>query len=258
MTNAMDMMLNDLEALLVLKLADDKLFLGHIQSDWTGLGPILEEDIASSSMAQDDLSHALVLYEYLGSRFSIDPDVLAYERLPSQYLCCDLVTVPDDFDWAKALIRRWFFAHYAAPVLDQLALFNDSDLVERCRRLRAEESLHISYLNDWMQRLSSGSKEAIVRLQNAIDFMSDDARMLFELPGMILNVDRPSFDGREELFNEWSSSTHEILSTTNLKTNITLPTTTVKGGRNGVHADHFIAQLTEMNEVRCKDPGAAW
>ncbi|MDG2201686.1 MAG: phenylacetate-CoA oxygenase subunit PaaI, partial [Phycisphaerales bacterium] len=59
---AMQDMMKDQDANLVLSLADDLLMLGHVQGDWTGLGPILEEDIASSSMSQDDLSHALVLY----------------------------------------------------------------------------------------------------------------------------------------------------------------------------------------------------
>lgn len=39
-------------------LADDELILGHRNSEWTGLGPILEEDIAFSSMAQDKIGHA--------------------------------------------------------------------------------------------------------------------------------------------------------------------------------------------------------
>ena len=95
-----DMLTNQL-ANIVLMHADDKLMLGHIQSDWTGLAPILEEDIAASAMAQDDLSHALVLYEFLGARFNLDPDAIAFDRDPCDYRCCDLVTIPDDFDWAR-------------------------------------------------------------------------------------------------------------------------------------------------------------
>ena len=35
---------------LLYKMADDLLVIGHRNSEWTGLGPILEEDIAFSSM----------------------------------------------------------------------------------------------------------------------------------------------------------------------------------------------------------------
>ena len=36
---------------LIFRMADDELILGHRNSEWTALGPILEEDIAFSSMA---------------------------------------------------------------------------------------------------------------------------------------------------------------------------------------------------------------
>ena len=41
---------------LLLSLADDKFILGHRNADWTGLAPLLEEDIAFSSIAQDEPS----------------------------------------------------------------------------------------------------------------------------------------------------------------------------------------------------------
>ena len=50
---------------LVFRIADDHLILGHRNSEWTGLGPILEEDIAFSSMAQDKLGQAQALYQIL-------------------------------------------------------------------------------------------------------------------------------------------------------------------------------------------------
>ena len=49
----------------LLQIADDQLVMGHRNSEWTGLGPILEEDIAFSSVAQDQVGHALAFYEYL-------------------------------------------------------------------------------------------------------------------------------------------------------------------------------------------------
>ena len=40
------------------KIADDQLILGHRNSEWTGFGPLLEEDIAFSSMAQDKIGQS--------------------------------------------------------------------------------------------------------------------------------------------------------------------------------------------------------
>ncbi len=50
---------------LVYKMADDQLIIGHRNSEWTGLGPILEEDIAFSSMAQDKIGQSFHLYSLL-------------------------------------------------------------------------------------------------------------------------------------------------------------------------------------------------
>ena len=52
--------MNSIDALkeLLYKMADDQLIIGHRNSEWTGLGPILEEDIAFSSMAQDKIGQS--------------------------------------------------------------------------------------------------------------------------------------------------------------------------------------------------------
>ena len=123
-------MLTNPTAALILAHADDKLMLGHVQSDWTGLGPILEEDIASSAMAQDDLSHALTLYEYLGNTYGLDPDVIAFERDPADYMCCDLVTQSDEFDWANSVVKRWLMAVFTRIAIERLSNREDADLTE--------------------------------------------------------------------------------------------------------------------------------
>tara|TARA_Y100000589_G_scaffold69394_1_gene61317 strand:- start:2948 stop:3709 length:762 start_codon:yes stop_codon:yes gene_type:complete len=251
---AMQDMLNDPVANFALSIADDLLMLGHVQGDWTGIGPILEEDIASSSMSQDDLSHALMLFEHLGNRFGLDADVIAYERSPEDYRCCDLVTVPDEFDWAVALTRRWFVAHWAAPALERLGTSDDDELNERCRRLRSEQGLHLSYLDDWMRRLGAG--EGHDRMQAAMTSLAPQACMLFELPTGLDDEDHRS--RRDEIFEAWSRATTAVLTDAGFSVDLTMPSEEHIGGRRGAHAKHFVEQHTEMNEVRCEDPGASW
>ena len=50
---------------LLLCMADDEFVIGFSDSEWTGIAPILEEDVAMSSIAQDELGHARALYELL-------------------------------------------------------------------------------------------------------------------------------------------------------------------------------------------------
>ena len=90
--------LKDAAVELLLSVADDKLLLGHRNSDWTGLAPMLEEDIAFSSLAQDEIAHAQALYELAAPLAGRSADQLAFGRSPDQYRCALIVEMPDDFD----------------------------------------------------------------------------------------------------------------------------------------------------------------
>src|SRR5688572_9514420 len=88
---------------LLLALADDEFVFGYSNSEWTGIAPLLEQDLAFSSLAEDELGYALLLYELLSElqiadcRLQIEaepnlqstiynlqsPDALAYGRPPS-------------------------------------------------------------------------------------------------------------------------------------------------------------------------------
>ena len=251
-------MLTDSLANIVLMHADDKLMLGHIQSDWTGLAPILEEDIAASAMAQDDLSHALVLYEFLGARFNLDPDAIAFDRDPCDYRCCDLVTIPDEFDWATSVVKRWLTATFSKLGLDQLATLSEGDLGDRAKRLVDEQAIQVAHLNSWMIRLGCGSTESHDRMQAALERLSSSAGMMFEPPDATLAEDESFCRGRDELFAEWMIGIGATLDAAGLSATITLPDRSTGGGRRGEHASHFNDQHAELTEVRHSDPATSW
>src|SRR5215212_6864840 len=73
----------DAEAALVgllLSAADDEFVLGYRNSEWTGIAPMLEDDVAFSSMAQDEIGHARLFYGLLADRLGADADQVAYGR----------------------------------------------------------------------------------------------------------------------------------------------------------------------------------
>src|SRR6478672_7588187 len=78
---------DDARLTLLLALADDELILGHRHSEWTGWAPHIEEDLAFSSIAQDEMAHARLLYglalPLLGKGWS--EDRLALGREPDEY-----------------------------------------------------------------------------------------------------------------------------------------------------------------------------
>lgn len=255
----MEALINDPLAVLILSHADDKLMLGHMQGDWTGLGPILEEDIASSAMSQDDLSHALTLYEYLANQHGLDPDVIAFERSAEDYMCCDMATESDDFDWANSVVKRWLMATYNRLAIKQLSMIEDgSDLAARCDRILPEQELQVIHLGRWIVRLSKAGGESLARMQKAIGRFGPQAGMLFEPAGCRLTHDESSDHRRRELFEQWTSQLAGTMDEAGLTTTFTLPDLDVRGGRRNNHADHFHEQLVEMTEVRRIEPGASW
>ena len=52
----------------VLAFADDEHLIGHRHTEWIGVAPFLEEDLAFASIGQDELGHGIALYDLLRRR----------------------------------------------------------------------------------------------------------------------------------------------------------------------------------------------
>src|SRR5579871_1447434 len=92
-----------------LHLADNALILGHRNSEWTGHGPILEQDIALSNIALDLIGQARFYYQLAAERINtgtnggnsgITEDTLAYHRDAWDFKNCLLVEQSNG-DWGK-------------------------------------------------------------------------------------------------------------------------------------------------------------
>ena len=245
---------------LLLAVADDKLMLGHRNSDWTGLGPILEEDIAFSSLAQDEIAHAQALYEIVSSLVARTPDQLAYGRSPEEYRCAQIVEIPDEFDWAVAIARQFFCDHFDHLRLGRLAQSTYEPLADLAGRLVAEERIHVEHVDAWIVRLGRGSGESKQRLQAALDQLSPMAPMLFE------PVDREAEliaaglypQAEKDMFQAWRDVLQHLAHEGGLSLELSPPTEGAPGGRHGHHTEHLKPLLDEMCEVFRLEPDAAW
>ena len=103
-------------------MADDEFVIGFSDSEWTGIGPILEEDVAISSLAQDELGHAQALYRLLAELVADgrDADAIAYDRPPEGYFHARLLDHPRG-DWAQTIARRYLYDTADAARLAALA-----------------------------------------------------------------------------------------------------------------------------------------
>ena len=133
---------------LLLGLADDELIIGWRDSEWTGIAPMLEEDVAFSSIAQNEIGHARAVYELL----SDDADALAFDRKPEEYRCAPLVEL-HLLDWGRTIARRWLYE--VADEIRITALKDDPDpaVAGLAAKIDREEAYHRMHAEMWHDRL---------------------------------------------------------------------------------------------------------
>ena len=245
---------------LLLSIADDKLLLGARNSDWTGLGPILEEDIAFSHLAQDEIAHAQALYELAGELTGQKADDIAMGRPAHEFRSAAIVEVPDEFDWATALARKLFCDHFDVLRLERMANSEWKPLRDLAKRMAAEERVHVEHTDSWVIRFGRGTPQSRQRMQNAIDALAPLATTLFEpYDGLKLLVDAKIYPGSDfPMYDQWLQQITGVLDQAGLHATINVGEPDDKGGRRGVHTEHLKPLLDEMCEVYRIEPGAAW
>jgi ring-1,2-phenylacetyl-CoA epoxidase subunit PaaC len=253
---------------LLLAIADDKLVLGHRNSDWTGLAPILEEDIAFSSIAQDEMAHAQALYELAAPRLARaeggasprTPDQLAFGRDVAAYRCASIVEIPDDFDWAVAIARQLFCDHFDRARLARLARSSDAEVAALARRLGAEEQVHVEHADGWIRRLGRAGGHAKARVQAALDRLAPHAAMLFEpVEGQARLESSGAYPVRPEAtFEAWHDELTAVARDAGLRLALRPADPKAIGGRRGAHTPALRELLDEMRAVFRLEPDAAW
>ncbi|HXF57009.1 MAG TPA: 1,2-phenylacetyl-CoA epoxidase subunit PaaC [Actinomycetota bacterium] len=176
----------DARLTLLLSLADDELVIGHRHSQWTGWAPYLEEDLAFSSIAQDELAHARLLYRLAreAGLTDRDEDALALGREPHEYRNAVLCERPNG-DWGYTIARQYLYDTADALRLQALSSSSWRELAEAARLMLLEERYHVDHARAWFDRLANGpSLTARGRLAQGLSAAVGDALGLFEpLPG---------------------------------------------------------------------------
>src|SRR5881392_2651962 len=138
----------------LLEIADDELILGWRDSEWTGIAPLLEEDVAFSSIAQNEIGHARALYELVARERGITADKLALDRAPEEYLCSALVE-RRFLDWEKTIARHCLYEAGDARRLEQLKASADLEIAGLAAKIDRGEAYHRMHAQMWFDRLES-------------------------------------------------------------------------------------------------------
>ncbi|MCO6495342.1 MAG: phenylacetate-CoA oxygenase subunit PaaC [Bacteroidetes bacterium] len=243
---------------LLYKMADDQLIIGHRNSEWTGLGPVLEEDIAFSSMAQDKLGHSQALYDVLSQMGEGDPDTIAFMRNAEQFHCCHLVEYPIG-EYEFSLMRHFFFDNAELLRFEMLADSSFEPLSFIAKKIKGEIKYHSMHADIWISQLGSASEESKIRMQNALNETFPLALGVFE-KGIFEDVLKSEgiFEGEDVLKERWMSAVSQIIEKAGLKLPEVNSITPSLGGRRGKHTEYLQPLLDEMTEVFRIDPSAEW
>jgi len=154
---------NEQDVRSLLEIADDELILGWRDSEWTGIAPLLEEDVAFSSIAQNEIGHARALYELVARERGVSADELAFDREPGEYRCARIVELRL-LDWEKTIARHVLYEEADAARLERLKQSDDDKIAGLAAKIDREETYHRMHAQMWHERLQDEP-----RYQTAID-----------------------------------------------------------------------------------------
>ena len=242
----------------VLALADDALVLGHRLSEWSGQGPLLEEDIALSNLALDLIGQARLFYAYAGEIEGAgrDEDALSYRRDEHEFANVLLVEQPNG-DFAATMVRQLIYAAFMHPFFQALARSRDSRLAEIGAKAEKEMAYHLRHAAEWVIRLGDGTEESHARAAAALEELWAYTGELFAMDAAerTLAADGIAVD-RAALKPQWQATIGRVLREATLET----PADGwMQGGRRaGRHTEYLGHLLAEMQVLHRAHPGAVW
>ena len=261
-----------------LHLADNVLILGQRNAEWTGHGPILEQDIAISNISLDLIGQARNLYQYAAQLINhstnqsvnlstyqlvnqsrtqtATEDTLAYLRNEADFNNCLLVELQKG-DWAVTVLRQFFFSTYQFYLYRQLQNSTDPTLAAIAEKSLKEVTYHLRWSAEWVIRLGDGTPESNQRITNALhDLWPYTGELTTNAVYETSLADEGIAVDLDTIKQQWTNKIKEVLEEAMLP----LPANQwmQTGGKQGKHTEHLGYILAEMQYLQRTYPGVEW
>jgi ring-1,2-phenylacetyl-CoA epoxidase subunit PaaC len=249
-----------------LHLADDVLILGHRNSEWTGHGPILEQDIAISNIALDLIGQARNFYQYAarlmnGSGVDVTEDTLAYLRDGWDFKN-SLLMEQSNGDWARSILKQFFFSAHQFYLYERLQHSKDAELAAISEKAYKEVVYHLRWSSEWVIRLGDGTAESHSRMEKALeDLWKFTGELFIPAPYEQQLAAEGIAPDLSLLQPNWEEKVREIFA----EASLTYPGTVagkkggmLSGGKEGRHTEQLGYILVEMQFLQRAYPGCEW
>lgn len=212
------------EALLevLYQFADDDFIISYRGSEWLGLAPHIEEDVAFSSITQNTMGHANLFYQLLEELEEGDADALAHERLSNERRNGTYFEIPNGtgtyleeprYDWALAVVRNYLYEVFKKVKLEAALESSYEPLRHAAEKVLMEQPYHLGHWRTWITQLQDASPEAKERIQARLDEAWKQIGDAFELgPKADDIVQKGILPSSEVLEERWLEIVKETLS----------------------------------------------
>ena len=242
----------------LLRLADTCLISGQRLGEWTGHGPILEEDIALANMALDLIGQARALLTLAGQKSGqgFDEDQLAFLRDEGAYRNPTLAELPRG-DFAFTILRNLVLSTWLKLMWERLRDSSDGELAAIAGKALKEARYHQQHAADLAVRLGDGTDESRRRCEAALAAITPYLQELFEDDAVdaaaVAAGLGPAWSSLQE---PWQVEMGEVLG----EAGLTLPESSKfrSTGKLGRHSEHMGYLLAEMQYLQRTYPGGAW
>ncbi|MCZ6710878.1 MAG: phenylacetate-CoA oxygenase subunit PaaC [Gammaproteobacteria bacterium] len=242
----------------LLHLADTSLILGQRLSEWVGLGPTLEDDLALGNVSLDLIGQARLLYTYAGEIEGLgrSEDDLALLRAPEEFRNLNLVEQPNG-DFGVTTVRQFLFDAWQIEIFQALAGSADLRLAEIAEKSLTEARYHLRYSGGWLIRLGDGNDESHRRVSTPLEDLWKYTAELFTPDRVDEQMQRVGIGpDLVSLRGSWSDRLDEVLERATLKRPQNVGYTWF--GKAGAHTDNLGHILADMQYMQRAYPGASW
>jgi ring-1,2-phenylacetyl-CoA epoxidase subunit PaaC len=242
-------------------LADSSLIMGHRLSEWTGHGPMIEQDIAITNIALDLIGQARNFYQYAAEVINIQNDKkvteddLAYLRDANEFKNLLITELPNG-DWAFTISKLFLFSTWQFYFYKTLIYSKDEQLAAIAEKSLKEVTYHVIWSGDWVIRLGDGTEESKNRMKKAVLNLWPYTGEMFIPAAFEDNLKNSVSINFSNMQNDWIEKVKLVFSEATLS--IPEKMWMQSGGKNGVHTEHLGYILAEMQFMQRAYPGLEW